>query len=106
MSARVGEGSVANVVERAGLIANVTNLIREYRIDSTVPLCVDSVGSAASYFDSSTLPHGRTSIKLKRYDVSAPLREFFAQFNLIARKPLGKGDKDRRLGIVLKYAQC
>jgi len=55
--------------------------------DSAVLLCIDTDGDAANHFDASVAFRGQMDIKLKldSYERNAPLREYFAQFNLIVR---------------------
>ncbi|KYN19733.1 hypothetical protein ALC57_07960 [Trachymyrmex cornetzi] len=69
-------GSVAG----GDAVASVDNLAAPLRVDT-------DGGAAGNHFDASVTLRGQLGVKLKpdTYEGNAPLREYFAQFNLIAR---------------------
>ncbi|KYN08831.1 hypothetical protein ALC57_19067 [Trachymyrmex cornetzi] len=81
-------GSVASVVDRvdfatgASFVAGVVELG-----NSAVPFHVDISGGAVGRFDAPPAFRGQMGVKLKPdiYEGNVPLREYLAQFNLIAR---------------------
>ncbi|KYN14482.1 hypothetical protein ALC57_13307 [Trachymyrmex cornetzi] len=80
--------SVARVVDRVDFVTggNFVAGVVEHN-NSAVPLHADINGGTVNRFDAPSAFRGQMGVKLKTnvYEGSVPLREYLAQFNLIAR---------------------